>query len=401
MIFEKTNASRRVNGITFLVLSTAHLINDMYANFLQQLIPFLIAGNILSVTAAASLVSAFTITSSVMQPIFGYLVDQKGQRWLLYVGTLWMSVLLGTTGYVHNYFILIIITALAGMGTGAFHPQAAGTIGQIESSHKGLILGAFVAAGNMGMSISPLILIPLFNKYGVGSTWLAIIPGVFAALILYLFAPRSKAIAKSSPGFRQVARTIKNAWSELSKLMLVVALRSTVSTGITTFLPLYLLARKFSPEITGSLMFLTLATGAIGGLIGGFISDKYGRKPLIVGSLAISPFFFYGFLYTKGLLSYLLLALGGMTLLSSFSVTVAATQEVVPENKSLASGLSMGFSIGIGGIAVSPIGRFAEIYGVDSAVYLVFILPFLAALLALSLEGGKSNTEHIADSSAL
>lgn len=368
------------------VLFLAHFINDMYTNFLPQLIAVLIAASTLSVGAGATLVAAFTITSSIVQPIFGYLIDQKGQRWLLFVGTIWMSLLLGATGYITNYWVLLLLSALAGMGTSAFHPQAASMVGETSVKNKGLTMSFFIAMGNIGLAVSPLILLPFFHKYGVHHTWVIVIPGALAALLLYIFAPRIKAKKVNQQKLGHVLKEFKKSSSELIKLMLVVALRSLVHTGLMTLLPIYFLSKKFSPESTGYLMFATLAAGAVGGIIGGYISDRFGRKPLIVGSLILASAFFYGFLYTNGSISIILLAIGGMALLSSFSVTVVVAQEIIPENKALASGLSLGFAIGIGGLAVSFIGKYANHFGVASAIHLIFIIPLLAGLLGISLK---------------
>jgi MFS transporter, FSR family, fosmidomycin resistance protein len=371
---------------SFGVLAVAHMINDMYSNFLPQLLPVLTLTRGFSVHAGATLVAAFTISSSLLQPLFGYLVDQKGQRWLVFVGTLWMSLLLGTIGFISNYNLLIVTAAIAGLGSAAFHPQAAAMVGELGYNRKGLILAMFTAAGNIGLALSPLILLQLFHVYGTKITWVAVFPGLLGAILLYFFAPRSEHKQKKTGGLRPVFKALRKSAGELSKLMIIVAIRSLVHTGLMTLLPLYLLAKNYSPQNTGNLLFVTLAMGALGGVIGGIISDKYGRKVLIIGSLALASVFFWGFLNTGELLSFIMLVLGGMALLSSFSVTVAAAQEIIPESKALASGLSLGFAIGIGGLAVSPVGKYADLYGVDAAVHFVFILPIFAAILAVFLK---------------
>lgn len=371
---------------TFGVLSLAHMINDMYSNFLPQLIPFLIAARGYSVSAGAALVAAFTITSSLVQPVFGWLVDQKGQRWLIFTGTLWMALLLGITGLIPNYPILLIVSTLAGLGTAAFHPQAMAMVGHVAGNRKGVFLGAFIAVGNAGLALSPLILLPFFDRYGYNATWVAIIPGLLTTLMLWRYAPESLPHNNSAVGVTKALTALKHVSADLYKLMLVVAMRSLVHSGLMMLLPLYLLNRKFSAESTGYLVFITLAAGSVGGLAGGYISDLYGRKPLIVGSLALATPLFYGFLFTGGTLSFILLALGAMTLLASFSVTVAAAQEAIPENKALASGLSLGFAIGMGGLAVTPVGKFADIFGVKAAVQLIFSLPLAAALVGLLIK---------------
>lgn len=376
--------------LTLSVLSIAHLINDMYNNFLPQLLPIIVATAGFSVTKASSLVAAFTITSSLVQPVFGYLVDQKNQRWLVFVGTLWMAVILSLTGLTINYGLLLVMAAAAGIGTAAFHPQASAMVSAVSGNRKGFIMSAFVASGNVGWAVAPVVLVPLFAAYGAKGTTVMVIPGVVAALFLYFFAPRGekKSIQKKSLG--EIISSMRPALGELNKLMVVVALRSLVYTGLITMLPLYFKSERMDPGKGSYLLFLMLFAGAVGGLAGGFISDKYGRKPLIAGSLVLATPFFYGFLTTQGLLSDIFLGLGGAALLASFSVTVVAAQEVIPDNKAMAAGLSMGFAIGIGGLAVTLVGKFADIFSLLSAVRLLLWLPLIAGLFALTLNNKGS-----------
>lgn len=92
--------------------------------------------------------------------------------------------------------------------------------------------------------------------------------------------------------------------------------------------------RKSAREL--GVISMMLLTGALGGVAGGFISDRWGRKPLIVGSLVLATPLFLGFLATQGALSLVFLALSGAALLSSFSVTTVAAQEAIPEHKAMA-----------------------------------------------------------------
>ncbi|SFG53806.1 MFS transporter, FSR family, fosmidomycin resistance protein [Desulfotomaculum arcticum] len=371
--------------VTLGVLSIAHLINDMYNNFLPQLLPIIVATAGFSVTKASSLVSAFTITSSLVQPVFGYLVDQKNQRWLVFVGTLWMAVILSLTGLTVNYGLLLIMAAAAGIGTAAFHPQASAMVSAVSGNRKGFIMSAFVASGNVGWAVAPVVLVPLFAIYGAKGTTVMVIPGIVAALFLYIFAPRTEKKTIQKKSLNEIISSMRPALGELNKLMVVVALRSLVYTGLITMLPLYFKSEKMDPGRISYLLFLMLFAGAAGGLAGGFISDKYGRRPLIAGSLVLATPFFYGFLATQGLLSDIFLGLGGAALLASFSVTVVAAQEAIPDNKAMAAGLSMGFAIGVGGLAVTLVGKFADVFSLMAAVRLLLWLPLIAGIFALTL----------------
>jgi len=369
------------------VLSLAHMLNDMYSNYIPQMLPFLVVlmpG--FTATKAAILVSAFTITSSLSQPVFGYYLDRQGKRWLVHVGTLWMAIMLSLTGIAQNYILIVIFAGLAGLGTAAFHPQASTMINVLSGSRKAVLLSIFIAFGNMGFALSPLLLVPLFQTYGLHATIVTVIPGILVALLLYFFAPRNESLIGTVPAFSVVLKSLKLASHELSAIVGVIAIRSLAYTGMLTMLPLYFKSESLSNIAAGHLVTIMLAAGAAGGILGGLISDKFGRKRLIIGSLILATPFFITFLFTQGAISTIFLALGGASLLSSFSVTVVAAQEAIPENKALAAGLTMGFAGGLGGIAVIFIGRIADIWGLTSALSVLFMLPMIAGLFAFLMK---------------
>ncbi|EGW36151.1 MFS transporter [Desulfosporosinus sp. OT] len=375
---------------TISILSLAHMLNDMYSNYLPQMLPFLVAATALTTTRAAILVSVFTISSSFIQPLFGYFLDRQGKRWLVHVGTLWMAIMLSLTGLVHNYLLLVVLAGLAGLGTAAFHPQASTMITVVSGDRKAVFLSTFVAFGNIGFALSPLLLVPLFQTYGLHATIYTVIPGIFVALLLFFFAPKNDVLGGNAPTLLEVLHSLRSARSELLTITGIIAIRSLAYTGLLTILPLYFQAQKLSSIASSHLVFIMLFSGAIGGVIGGLISDNYGRKPLIVSSLILSTPLFYGFLHSHGTLSIVFLALAGASLLSSFSVTVVAAQEAIPNNKSLAAGLSMGFAGGIGGLMVIIIGRIGDLYGLSSAISILFFLPLVAGIIALFMKSRPS-----------
>ncbi|MBP2643248.1 MAG: major facilitator superfamily 1 [Firmicutes bacterium] len=276
-------------------LSFAHLLNDWYMNYIQTLLPFLVMAG-LGVSKGAFLVSAFTITSSILQPVFGYLVDQRNQRWMVYVGTLWMAVLISFIGVIDYYPLMVVIAALAGLGTAAFHPQASAMVSGVSGNRKGFFQACFTAAGNIGWALTPLMVVPFVQRYGLDLTPVYILPGVVVALLLWFFAPRGLSKAK------------------------------------------------------------------------------------------IAPPLFYLFITTSGLLSYVWLALAGAALLASFSVTVVVAQEIISKNAAMASGLMLGFGVGIGGLGVGLFGIIAEQMGIAYTIHILIWLPLFAGVFALLLK---------------
>ena len=375
---------QEIKFLTIGVLSLAHMFNDLYANFWPA---FLLVVTGLSATRAAILVSVFSISSSFVQPIFGYYLDRRGKRWLVHVGTLWMAVLLSLTGFVHSFGLLVILAALSGLGTAAFHPQASTMVNVSSGNYKAVIMSVFVTCGNIGFALSPLLLVPLFENYGLPATGFTVIPGILVALLLLIYSPHNKQLINASaPSFAEVTQSLRQAARELSAIILVIALRALSYTGLLALLPLYFRSRNLSPIVGSHLLTIMLFVGAFGGLAGGFISDRYGRKRLIVGSLILSTPLFFAFFYTQGLISNILLGLAGATLMASFSVTVVAAQEAIPNNKSLAAGITMGMAGGIGNLLVIPIGHIGDSMGLPTAIVLLFVLPIIAGLAGLLMK---------------
>jgi FSR family fosmidomycin resistance protein-like MFS transporter len=256
----------------------------------------------------------------------------------------------------------------------------------LSGDRKAVLLSSFVAFGNVGFALSPLLLVPLFQAYGLHATIVTVVPGIFVAILLFFYAPRNNVLTGATPSFSAVLCSLKSAARELAAIVSVIAIRSLAYTGVITFLPLYFKSQNLSNIAASHLVTIMLFAGAIGGVLGGFISDLYGRKLLIVGSLIAATPLFIAFLYTGGVLSTVFLALAGAALLSSFSVTVVAAQEAIPDNKALAAGLTMGFAGGIGGLAVILIGRIGDIWGLTSAIFVIFLLPILAGLVGLFMK---------------
>lgn len=367
-----------------LAVSLAHMVNDWYMNYIQTLLPFMVAAG-MGVSKGAFLVSAFTVTSSLLQPVAGYLVDQKNQRWMVYLGTLWMAVLISLTGVVQNYPLLVAIVALAGLGTAAFHPQASATVSAVSGERKGFYQALFVASGNVGWALTPLVVVPFVLRFGLEMSPVFLLPGLAVAVLVWAAAPGTQAGPASTPP--PLREAFAGVGADLAKVVMVVATRSLAYFGLVSFLPLYLQRINVS-LVTGSrLIFLMLFSGAMGGLAGGYLSDIFGRKPVIVGSLMLSTPLFYLFLNSQGIYSFVFLSLAGAFLLASFSVTIVVAQELISKNSAVASGLILGFGIGTGGLGVGLVGLLAEYRGIVFVINLLVLLPLLAGLLGLAIRG--------------
>jgi FSR family fosmidomycin resistance protein-like MFS transporter len=128
-----------------------------------------------------------------------------------------------------------------------------------------------------------------------------------------------------------------------------------------------------------------LAAGAAGTLIGGRAADRYGRRAVLVGSMAVLTPLIAAFLAAGPLLATVLLAMIGAAAISTFSVTVVMGQEYLPHRLGIASGVTLGLAIGLGGIAAALLGVLADAEGIRTVMWVVAGLPLLGLAITLTL----------------
>jgi FSR family fosmidomycin resistance protein-like MFS transporter len=380
-------------------LSLAHFINDLYGNLLSSLMPYLVLRGTISATAAGFVVLVYLLGSSFMQPAFGLISDRSGRRLFAILGPLWVGIGATATGLVHNQSGLLLLAAVSGVGTAAFHPQAASMVNGISGQNKGWVMAIFSMGGNLGFALGPLVAAGIAL---VGFRWAPVVlfPGVLVVLAMIRYAPPPPRSA-SAPDLKVLRRNARRAFRPLALIVSVIATRSSSQVSLIVLLPLYFHARGLPAEEGSVAAFVLSMSGAVGGLIGGRLSDTYGRKRVVVSSLVLAaPLLLSSILCTGTPFFWPLLALSGALLLASNSVTVVQGQEWLPASTGIASGLTMGVGFGLSGVLASSLTTLSDHAGVATAVYVVPGIALAAAVLGgLIPEAPAALAEAIASGS--
>ncbi|MBI3091053.1 MAG: MFS transporter [Candidatus Tectomicrobia bacterium] len=378
-----------MNWVAVMGILLGHMFVDMSQNILPIVLPRLRELFSLSYTQIALVVTVMNVTSSIIQPIFGFLYDRWQSTWLIAVGIIWTGLFLGLVGLAPNYGWLLACTAAAGIGTAAFHPAATMATSAASGSRKAFGMSFFGIGGNLGFAIGPMVGALLVFLLGMPGLLFLLLPGIAAALFVY----RHRAMY-TVPTLRPVARrqlqgpTPAQLFS-LGALCVVIIVRSWAYMSFIVFLPHYFTNQGISTGATSVLVFVFLAAGAVGGFFGGHYSDRFGRRKFIIFPMMSYTPMMLLYLSSAGGWNIVLLALAGAFLLSSFSVTVVLAQEILPQSPGLASGLSLGLSFGIGGLGVSLTGVIADAFSIQAALWLLAVVPFFAALLTLLIRTGE------------
>ncbi len=377
------------NGPMLLfLLSFGHMCTDIVQGALPALLPYLKDCFSLSYTVTGSILLAANLTSSVIQPLFGYFTDRRPFPVLLPLGCLVSGVGIALVPHAPGLAWLFAFVIFTGLGTAAFHPEGFKATACIVSVKRATGMSFFSVGGNLGFAIGAPAAIFLVSRSGLPGVSALILPAGAAAILFLPALPHIRrriseaAVRPPFPDDNGVGRPLYT----VSLIVLIVVFRSWTQLGLAAFLPfLYREELARNPEFVATLLFLFLGAGTVGTLAGGPIADRIGHRKMLFLSLVLQVPLISLFLSATGWTVFVLAAAVGATIVSTFSVTIVMAQEIFPLRMATASGTIAGFAIGTGGIGVTLLGVVADRYGVPAAVHLINLLPVLGALLAAML----------------
>ena len=379
----ETKATKSKTGFSpFLVVG--HGVNDTSANLFTGMLPAFTSLFGLSYLLAGLVAMIFNITSCIMQPLFGRWFDRTQAVWLIEVGIAVNCIAMSLTGVAPNYTTLLLLVGIAGLGSAAFHPPSFSTVVRSGGPARGRAMGIFLSGGNTGYFLGPLVAGILVSTLGLPGSLLLLPIGVVTAVLLFKIRVGDHHSAPQTTDKTRPANV-----RLVALLATITAFRSIAIQSVTTFLPLYFVAEGDPLLLATSIASLWLGVGVVGQLAGGHISDRIGRRPIIVASLLAGGASFYGFLNSSGMISIVLLALSGIFLYASWSVIVVMSSEAAPSNVGAVTGFMLGFSVGVGGFGALGFGAAADKLGLDFAFTLTIISALVGGMLALLLPRSK------------
>ena len=382
-LFVETVARVRPNLRLIGLLALGHLVIDVNQGALAAVLPFVKIAHGLTYAQVGTLVFVSMITSSIVQPVFGYLADRAARRWLLPAALLLSGAGIALTGVATGYQALLALIVVMGLGVAAYHPEGYRTATGVAGDRKATALSWFSLGGNIGYASGPLLAALLITTFGLGGTLGMLVPSAIMTLAVVSMLPAmSRASAREHAATRQ-ARGVTMP-KAMALLVAIGSLRSWSSMGFATFVPFYFVEYlNVDPGMVGAVLFVFLGSGAVGTVLAGPIADRWGARALVQWAfLAVIPFGAM-FLLVDGLVLRLVaLAIFGSLLTSTFSVSVVLGQAYMPRNAGMASGLMVGLAMGTGGVAVTVLGWLADRWGVPAALWVSALLPITGFVAA-------------------
>lgn len=371
-----------------LQMTLGHCASDIAQSAPPALLVFLKPKLDLSYTAAAGIMLALTISSSVVQPLFGRWSDRRGALWIMPVGLVVGGLGIGLAALAEHYALAVLLVFVGGLGIGAYHPESARIAGESCGRRRASDMMIYMVGGSIGHALGPLLISSAVIAYGINASLLVAAPSLLiaAAILLDRRHLASLVSATSADVSRAPAPPILRR--PLALLTSVVLLRSVAFYGIITFVPLWEVAEGNGKGHGARMLTYILLAGAVGTIVSGPLADRLGRKTVLLASLVVSVPLMLVYVYLGGMGGQTAMVLAGVPVAGTFGITLLMTQEYMPGRAATAAGLSVGAAIGVGGVMAIVLGGIADAIDLRTALVVSAAMPGLAAILALWLPRG-------------
>ncbi len=379
----KAEAEKAFRTGQVLTLAGAHLVHDVYSSFLAPLLPLLIDKIGLSLTLAGSL-TMFQRLPALINPFIGVVADRVDLRVFIVLAPSVTAVSMSLLGVAPSYTVLALLLLVAGFSTAFFHVPGPPLVARVSGGQVGKGMSFWMTGGELARTIGPLLAVSVVSLLTLEGMWPVMFVGIAASAVIYL---RVKNITLPPPtqaqgSLRQTWRAMRGVLVPLAGILLT---RGFMRGALTSFLPTFIRAEGESLWFGGIALAVLELSGAAGALLAGTLSDRLGRRWVLMAALATSPALMFLFLSVAGWPVLPLLVLMGITIFSTTPVIMAVVQDHAGKHPATANGLYMGISFVIGAVTPFLVGWLADVVGLRnafawSAAFALLSVPLVFAL---------------------
>lgn len=440
--------ARRSSRALSLVIMGGHICVDTVQGGLAAILPFLVMYGGYSYFEVSTLVLASNFASAIIQPLFGWMGDRKARPWLMAAGVVLAGAGMAVIGVAPAYSVVVAAAVVAGVGIAMLHPEGgriANLAGGPDPVQKAESMSLFSVGGQIGFCVGPIVTVAAVQAFGLAGTLVYLVFCLPYAAFMLRYDGRFKALgvkgagvggagdvgdASSAEAATSSASTSAGAsarsgvpasasaaasasagasasvgsperWGAFSLVLGALSVRSIIYYGVTSFAPLFVVGVLGQPENVGSSIITLFAfVGAIATLAAGKVAAVVRTPVLMIGCFAVMALCLLAFAQVSSLalaLVLLVVLAVGVNLFNPPAITLG--QDFVPAHLGMASGLSFGVAVCVGGCVSPALGALGDAAGLSAVMVALFALCLVG--LALSLAVGVAKRRPAASSSSL
>lgn len=386
-----------------IAIGIAHLINDTMQSVVPAMFPIFSRDLGLTFTQLGIITFVLNMVSSSLQPVVGFVSDKKPMPYALPIGMISAFIGLLMLVFVKQYWVIIIAVIFLGFGSAIFHPEGSKVSFMAAGNKRGLSQSIYQVGGNSGQALAPLISAFVLDALGQRGAAIVLLLTAIGIVLLFKISKWYVRQLEAEKNSKKKKKLLVSSLPPLTKkqiqiaitlLFIVIFARSFYTTNISNFYVFYLMDHYGLTLQHGQVfIFIFMAVGVVGTFFGGSLSDRIGRKNVILLSV-VGPMPFCLLLpYVPIWLVPVFLVIIGTLIMISFSVTVIYAQELVPTKIGTMAGLTTGFAFGMGAVGGVVIGMLLDIIGIAMTMQIISILPLL---LVVSFFLPKDKVEKVA-----
>ncbi len=380
-------ADKRFQPVHVILISITHMVHDIFASFLAPILPLLIEKLGMTYTMAGLLSVAQRIPA-LLNPFIGVLADKVSLRYLIVLAPSVTAISMCLLGVAPNYTVLVILLLFMGLGSVMFHVPSPVMIRRVAGERIGKGMSFYMLGGEIARTLGPLVILGAVSLWGLEGTWKLIPFGLASSVILFFKIRNISIYDDSNPGL-SVKNGILGTFMEcvplFSKLSGIILFQAVMKGALIMFLPTYITIKGGSLWLGGISLVILQCAGAVGTLGAGTMSDRVGRKTVLIVALSLSPVFMWLFMMADTVSALPLLILLGITLFSTDPVILAVVNERKSDHPSFVNGTYITISFMISALTIMFTGQLADIFGLEvtfriSAGIALLSIPFAARL---------------------
>ncbi len=371
-----------------ITVAAGHWIHDSYTAFLSPLL--IILKQKLGLTnAAAGQLAVFVQVGALAQPVIGGLADTFNPRYFVILAPAVTGMCMSLLGLGTNYLTLAAFLVVVGLSSACMHAVGPVLIARGSGKRLGAGMSIWMVGGEAGRFFGPVVLaaaLPLLTLHR--TPWL-MIGGLITSLLLAFALPKNLGARRRAGQERASLRQVVAGKEAVVAVVVGFTIAQVFMSGaLTTYLPLLLSGKGASFSQATISFALYQAAGVLGAFLGGTLSDRLGRRWMLLAAILPTTAFMAVFLSSLsqpavGWARIPALMMLGLATLSITPVVMAVVQESFPENRALANGVYMAFSFLSQSAAVLILGAVGDRWGLSTSFAVSGIVP-LAGLPLLA-----------------